>query len=116
MDLLTITLLSTLFLRSNQRLRIENVKLLNFWYFSGVFSYVWLFCIVFVFSPLKIEFWEANLTLLFYVLFLVFSEIINKCLTPCKEFVLKKTSSNTLLFDKFHLDLESNLKKNKSKF
>lgn len=106
-----------LFFKGSKQLRIEKNILFNAWSTGNLLSELWLFFIIFVNSPYKIELWEAYLTLFFYIFYILISDVICKCLTPCKDFVLKKTCSNTLLYDKFHCDLESNLNKfNKLKF
>lgn len=58
--------------------RIEKIQVFIFTCFCSVFAYFWMFIVVVVISPNKVDIWEGVVTLLFFIIFLTVAYLTDK--------------------------------------
>lgn len=107
-DMLVVTSLSILSFTDIESMKIKNVKLFFNYSVWSIFSFLWIFLVLFVISPYKIELWEATFTLILYAVFLIVSNLVqNLSTSEDKQVNLKNSPVHSLLSEPFYLNFES---------
>ncbi len=84
-----ITALCVCAIQSPKVLRIENYKVFIVTAFFSVFAYIWLYLVLAVITPDRVDLWEAILTLAFFVVLIVLAYMAEK------NFYIRRTSDGT---------------------